>query len=132
MIDAKVTIEPKFEKVEQAADKGAYENFRHAGFSISKAAKKSIRKSKEASEPGDPPTTRGRGRQNLKGAIYTVHDKESAMIGPRASYVGDSGEAHELGKARHGTRFEERPFMAPALEASLPRFASDWQGSIGE
>ena len=132
MIEAKVTIEPKFEKVEKAVEKESYSSFRHAGFSIRKAAQASIRKSKDASKPGEPPTTRGRGRKNLKGAIFTVADKDSVIVGPRYSTVGESGEAHELGKPRGSDTFPKRPFMAPALEKSLPRFASDWQGSIGE
>jgi phage gpG-like protein len=132
MIEAKVTIEPKFEKVEKAVEKESYNSFRHAGFSIAKAAKASIVKSRNPSKPGEPPTTRGRGRKNLKGAIFTASDRESAIVGPRHSYVGESGEVHEFGKPRGGERFPKRPFMAPALEKSLPRFASDWQGSIGE
>lgn len=132
MIEVKATAEMQPQKIEKAADKATYNNLRHAGFSIGKAAKASILKSREPSEPGKPPTTRGRGRKNLRAAIFTSSDKESVIVGPRASYVGDSGEAHEFGKRRLGDSFDERPFMAPALAASLSRFARDWQGTIGE
>jgi phage gpG-like protein len=132
MIDIKATVEPQMQKVQQAADKAAYRNFRHAGFSIAKAAKALIVKSPDPSKPGSPPTTRGKARKSLKSAIFTNSDKESAMIGPRASFVGTSGEVHEFGKSRGGEQFPQRSFMGPALQASLPRFAADWQGSIGE
>jgi hypothetical protein len=132
MIEIKAGAEFEPQKIEKPVEKAAYESFRNAGFSIRKAVRKSIHKSRDASQPGSPPTTRGRGRRNLRDAIFTVADKESAIVGPRYSYVGDSGEAHEFGKPRGRDDFDERPFMGPALEKSLPRFASDWQGSIGE
>jgi len=132
MIDIKAKVEPQMEKVQEAADKAAYRNFRHAGFSIAKAAKGSIVKSADPSKPGSPPTTRGKARKSLRSAIFTNADKDSVMVGPRASFVGDSGETHEFGKARFGAEYPQRSFMGPALQASLPRFAADWQGSIGE
>lgn len=131
MFGATSKVQPQFQRVQQAAETATYRNIRHAAFSISKKAKASIEKSERSSKPGSPPTTRGKGGHNLKGAIYTDADKDSAVIGPRASIVGDVGEAHEFGKSRKGDEFDERPFMGPALEASVDRFASDWHGSIG-
>lgn len=127
---SKVTDETK--KVVAAADKATFRNLRHAGFSISKGAKQSITKSAEPSAPGSPPNTRGRGRANIRAAIYVNAQPESVIIGPRASYVGEAGRAHELGEEFKGDEFEERPFMGPALQAAIPRFMSDWRGSIGE
>ncbi len=127
-----VKVEPQFDRVQRAADDATFRNLRHAGFGVSKAAKESIVKSPNASLPGDPPTTRGRGRHNLKSAIFVDASAEDVIIGPRSTYVGDSGEAHEFGKSRKGDDFAERSFMGPALEAVIPRFADDWQGSIGE
>ncbi len=132
MFGMTIKVEPKFEQVQKAADDATYRNIRHAAFSISKAAKASIIKSDEPSDPGSPPTTRGQGGHNLRGAIFTSADKDSAIIGPRASYVGIAGEVHEFGKSREGQDFPPRPFMEPALTGAIPRFASDWQGSIGQ
>ena len=132
MIGATTKVEVNTQRIVEAAKRSTFENLRHAAFRISKDAKASIVKSKEPSGQGDPPTTRGRGGHNLRGAIFVDADKESAIIGPRASFVGDSGEAHEFGKTRKGDQFDERPFMGPALERNLDRFASDWGGSIGE
>lgn len=131
-ISVVVDVETTVRRVENAAEKAAYKNIRHALFSISKAAKASIKKSKEPSEAGTPPNTRGRGRHNVRGAIYTAADKFEGIAGPRHSYVGESGRAHEFGEEFEGDDFEERPFMGPQLKANAPRFAASWHGSIGE
>lgn len=131
-VKTKVDVIPETDRVEKAAEKAAFENLRHAAFSIAKTAKGSIKKSKEPADPGEPPHTRGQGGQNIRGAIFTAATKEDAIIGPRGSRVGDVGEAHEFGKSRKGDTFEERAFMGPALEAQVDRFASDWRGTIGE
>lgn len=125
-------IHYQFNRVQQAAKTATFRNLRHAAFSVSKAAKASIRKSDQPSRPGSPPTTRGRGRKNLRGAIFTDANFETAVIGPRSSWVGDSSEAHEFGKNRKGQRYPKRSFMYPALAAAAPRFAADWAGTIGE
>jgi len=120
------------QKVVKAVDKAKFENIRHAAFSISKSAKASIKKSPNASAPGTPPKTRARGGKNLRGAIFTNVQKDEAVIGPRFSFVGESGEAHEFGKEYEGDSFAIRSFMEPALMDALPRFAKDWQGSVGQ
>lgn len=132
MIEIDVIIEEGLSQVVQATEKAAFDNLRHAGLSIAKSAKESIDTSAAPSAPGSPPNTRGRGRKNLRSAIFSASDNESAIIGPRFSYVGESGAAHEFGNPRGGTQFAARPFMGPALEKAIPRFAADWQGSIGE
>lgn len=132
MFSAKVDVKPEFGKVERAASEASYRNLTHAAFSIGKKAKASIRKSKWPSNPGEPPHTRGKGRKNLRAAIFTAPDRENPVVGPRASVVGQSGMAHEFGGKYEGDDYDERPFMLPALEASLDRFAEDWRGSIGE
>lgn len=125
-------IHSKFSRVEKAADEAAFKNIQHALFSISKAAKGSIKKSKDPSEAGTPPNTRGRGRHNVRGAIFVASDKVSGIAGPRHSYVGESGRAHEFGEEFEGDEFEERAYMGPQLKAKAPRFAASWHGSIGE
>jgi hypothetical protein len=124
--------ENRFRRVEDAARRGTRDSIRRTAFAIGRFAKGLIEKSRKPSSKGSPPTTRGRGGKNLRAAIWTDADAESAFIGPRASVVGDVGEAHEFGVKRKGDEFDERPFMGPALEANQDRFASDWRGSIGE
>lgn len=118
--------------VEEAERKAAFENIGHAGRSLGKKAKSLIKRRKAASSPGQPPNTRGRGGHNLRGAIFASIKKDSAMIGPRHSFVGESGRAHEFGEDYEGDSFDKRSFMEPALDASRERFLDGWSGSIGE
>jgi hypothetical protein len=131
MFDIDVKTESNFERVQKAADDATYRNLRRAGFAISRDAKDSIKTSDEPSRPGTPPTTRGKSR-NLRSAIFVDATADEVIIGPRFSYVGDSGEAHEFGTSRKGDDFDERSFMGPALGRNVSDFASDWQGSIGQ
>ncbi len=123
-----------FDKVKQAEEKASFENIRHALFSISKAAKKSIKKRKGPSAPGEPPHTRGRGRASIRSAIFVSadKDKQSGIAGPRHSFVGEAGRAHELGEEFEGDQFEKRPFMGRQLDAATPRLAENWHATIGE
>ncbi len=127
-LDVKITMTTQ--RVEQATERAAFRNFGHAAARISKDAKASIETSDQPSEPGQPPHTRAAKGHNLRGAIRYVASKQDAVIGPIASWVGESGEAHEFGVAFRGNTFEERPFMQPALQRNLDRFAADWAGSI--
>jgi hypothetical protein len=129
-MDIKASIDTK--PIERAVEKATFENIRHASFSLSKDAKSTIDKSSAPSEPGEAPHTKGKKGHNLKGAIFTNVQKDSGLIGPRASWVDDAGELHEFGERREGEDFDERPFMGPALDRAIPRFAQDWTGSIGQ
>jgi hypothetical protein len=119
-------------KIQKAVEKANFQNINHAAFSISKLAKSKIKKRKSPNAPGQPPTTRSRQGKNLRAAIYVARGRESALIGPRASFIGKSGAAHEFGRSFQGDSFDERPYMGPALEESLPRIAGQWEGSVGE
>jgi hypothetical protein len=131
MIGTAVQIVNQLARVKAAADRAAFRNLGHAAASLRKAAIESIETSDEPSAPGQPPHTRS---GHLPRAIRFDVDraKQEAVIGPQASVVGESGAAHELGEEFHGQDFPERPYMFPALEDNLDRFASDWAGSIGE
>jgi phage gpG-like protein len=128
-IDVKIT--ERFKAVQEAADRAIYQNIRHAAFSIRKYIQDSIRTSPQASEPGEPVSTRGK-RGNVKNSIFVAADDNTALIGPRFSFVGDVMEAHEFGKTYKGDRFAARPTMGPGLEANTDRFANSFRGSIGE
>ena len=133
----------------RAVKSAKYRNFGHAAASIRKTARASIenapsgsrrgvrrRKGKivararaGASRPGQPPHTR---RGALRNAILYDVNERSAIIGPRLSRIGQSGAVHEFGEIYKGTDYPERPYMGPALQASLGRFLDSWRGSIGE
>jgi hypothetical protein len=123
--------EPRLDAVDKAADRSIYKNVRHAAFSIRKFIRDSIKKSADPADPGKPVATRGK-RGNVKNAIFISADQDTAIIGPRFSFVGDAMEAHEFGKKRNGYKYEARPTSGPGLEANTDRFAGAFRGSIGE
>jgi len=123
---AKVSSKP----VEDATKKAGFKNFAHAAARITKDWRGTIVKSDVPSAPGQPPHTRGRGRHNLKGAGRFDATATDAVSGALSTWVGESASAHEFGKVFKGVDFEERPFLLPALERNVDRFAQDWAGSI--
>jgi phage gpG-like protein len=130
MIGLKVRTTDNTKAVHKAVDKAAFKNFNHAAASISKDVKSTLEKADGASEPGQPPHTH-KGIY-LRRAIRFASDKEGAVIGPMASVVDQAGAVHEFGGDYKGNDYPERPFMYPALQRALPRFAGQWRGSIGE
>jgi phage gpG-like protein len=114
-------------RVREAADRAARRVFAKAAFRIMRDAQSSVVRSAKPSSPGDPPHTK---RGQLRRAIRYSATKDGAVIGPLASMVGVSAEAHEFGGAYKGQSFPERPFMGPALERDLDNFAGDFAGSI--
>lgn len=129
-VQTKVTLTPQ--NVTKAVTKAAFTNFRHAGFSIRKTAKESVKRRKVAGPAGGPVTTRGRGGANVRAAFFTDATRDDVIIGPRFSFVGESQYFQEFGKTIDGIDLDERPTMHLALEANTDRFARDWAGSIGE
>jgi hypothetical protein len=126
----KVNVTNNMPAVQKAVDKAAFRNFRHAAASISKDAKASLATAEGPSAAGSPPHTHK--GAFLRRAIRYAADGDGALIGPMASVVGQAGAAHEFGEDFRGTDYDERPFMGPALERAIPRFAGDWAGSVGE
>lgn len=131
MIELAVQIIDRVSRVQSAAEQAAFRNLGHAAASLRKTAIESIEKSDEPSDPGEPPHTSA---GQLPRAIRFDVDKQAqeAVVGPRASVVGEAGAAHEFGEEFRGDDYPERPYMLPALDANLDRLASDWAGSIGE
>lgn len=130
MFSAAVTkIVNNSRRVREAADRAARRAFAKAAFRIMRDAQASVERSATPSSPGEPPHTR---RGQLKRAIRYAATKDGAVIGPLASMVGVSAEAHEFGGQLKGQSYPERPFMGPALERDLDNFAGDFAGSIGQ
>lgn len=140
MIGTGFKFEDQTKRVTAASERTTFRNLPHAAAAIRKDAVGSIKQAEGPSAPGTPPhthtggvTKKGKVRKgNLQRAIAFDANKESAVIGPRESVVGLAGRAHELGEEFRGDDYPERPFMGPALEQNLDRFAGEWAGSIGE
>lgn len=131
MYGIKVRTENQMNRVKRSAEKAAAGNIFSAAGLVRKSAIDSIQRSTESSDPGQPPHTR---RRQLPRAIVFHADKAtpSAIVGPRKSFVGESGVAHEFGGQYRGQTFPQRPFMYPALERTAPAFAGTFRGSIGK
>ena len=116
-------------RVEKAVKAASFGNLGHAGGAIRLAARRSIKKRKKASPPGEPPHTR---RGQLRGAIvYAVEkDEQCVVIGPQYQSVGDVGMAHEFGGRFRGQTYPKRAFMGPALEKVKDRLPKYWADSV--
>lgn len=76
-------------------------------------AKRSIRKSKDSSEPGEPPKSKS---GNVRKSIFYRVGRRDAWVGPTRP---EGSHANILeGGAVH---MDPRPFMGPALERARPK-----------
>jgi len=133
MIGVNVKTTDETPKVEAEVRKANYRNLGHAAASIRKFAAGLIKRGKRASDKGTPPRTRrGLLRRALRWAVeHRGQGDETAVVGPRASMVGTAAAAHEHGGTYKGEDYPQRPFMGPALEANLDRFADEWAKGLG-
>lgn len=122
-------FETKMADLQKRAENASFKNIREAAFAIRQTAVQSVEKSDGPSPIGSPVHTH-RGAF-FRRAIRYEADKESAVIGPRHSVVGDVGETHEFGKRRKGRTYPARPTMGPALRRNVLRFGNEFKGSIG-
>lgn len=89
-----------------------------------------VRRATHASSPPGQPVRTQRGQ--VRRAIVFDADASGAIIGPRASVVGQVMKAHEFGGLYKGAEYPARPVMGPALDENLAAFADEWRHSIGE
>lgn len=110
------------------------------GAFVRQRARTSIRKRKKVSEPGRPPSSHV---GTLKKLIYFAWDerKQTVVVGPVPFGEGVAPKALEHGgpsirvekkegkvTERRRVMIRARPFMQPALQAELPKFASLFRG----
>jgi len=129
--------------VRSKTDKATRRVLSKFGAFVRQTAKRSIRKRKNASQPGKPPS----GHIGLlKKFIFFGFDviRRSVVIGPvRLSQKG-RGEApsalehggivmmqsRRRGGKRTRTRIRPRPFMGPTMEKEKPKLSAMWRDSI--
>jgi hypothetical protein len=93
-------------------------------------AKRSIRKRKKASAPGTPPSTQ---TSRLPRSIVFFVDRKRcyAIIGPSYDLIGPAGAVHEYGsESFRGEKYDQRPYMVPALEKVQSRLPRMWASSF--
>lgn len=115
--------------VAEAVSRGAVRMLRKASFFVFKTARDSIEISPDASPAGTPPHSRS--GQLQRALAYDVDPKtETAVIGPRFSFVGVSAVPEEFGGEYKGAMYPERSFMGPALQGNINLLAEGFTGEV--
>jgi len=125
--------------VRSATDRATRKVLSKFGAFVRTAARSSIRRRKNVSEPGQPPSSHV---GTLRRLIFFGFDptKRSVVVGPTP--FGNKAEAPELleygGRARRKSRrgriqaatYRPRPFMGPAFERERPKLIPMWADSV--
>jgi hypothetical protein len=114
-------------KVISAVDKTSRRVMCRFGALVRTIAKRSIRKRKKASAPGQPPSSH---TGLLKKFIWFGYEpgSKTVVIGPARLTGKNKGEAPSL--LEYGKEFPARPYMGPALEKAQPELPGMWKNSV--
>lgn len=125
MIETKTKIKNEIDKVKKAVNNATYVSIQQCAASIRLIAKRSMKRNKGKSSPGNPPNTH---TKRLPNAIIYFADKQRmyAIVGPSYDIAGTSGKAHEFGGKYKKNTYDKRPFMYPAAEKAAPRMPDTW------
>jgi hypothetical protein len=136
------------QKVINAVGKAAAKNLSQAGSFIRRSARSSLRRRKSVAPAGSPPSVHSRDPVgNLKNIWFVFEPaRQSVVVGPlllsgsrlRGSNRPTVPALHELGgtavvtrrKRKRKVKYAARPFMGPAMQRELPKFAGLWANSI--
>ena len=129
MIGFHVRTRSYTELVRKRAKNATFRNLTHAAATLRITARRSLRKRKKPSAPGQPPSSpTGRLRRSI---LYAVdRRRDYAVIGPSRNLIGPAGQEHEHGGRVRKETFVPRPFMGPAFAKVRPRLARMWAGSV--
>ena len=131
--------------VQKAADRAKVRVLSKLGAYVRRAAQTSMRRRKKgSSQPGQPPFAKSGEMRDLLFFSYDPASK-SVVVGP-LGFKSKGGQTvpqlHEYGgeqtimdgprdrRKPRLCRYPARPFMAPALAKTLPKFAEAFRGSI--
>lgn len=132
-----------------AVGRASAKNLSKAGSFIRRSALSSLRRRNKVSPPGQPPSVHTQDRVATLKNIWFVFDpsRRSVIVGPlklgRSRLEGSNRQTvpslHELGgttvvggrrKRKRRAEYAPRPFMGPAMERELPKFAGLWANSV--
>lgn len=127
MISAKIKWDAS--KLYKAVDGAEKRYLFKAGGTLRTIARRSIKRRKKKSRPGQPPSSQ---TGVLKNSIMFAVDliEMDATIGPTFIAMHEIAELHEFGGIRNGIEYPARPYMAPALEEIIPQLPVLWANSI--
>jgi hypothetical protein len=154
VIGANVKIEPDHARLLAATERAKAGSLSSAAYLVRDTAIKSVRHSKrvrgyfyrkdkdgktkrvtyyEPAPAGQPILAHRRGVGFFRAGLKYDVDKPNneAVIGWLHSRFNKLMATHEHGETWKGTKYDERPTMAPALEANVEKFHRSWQSSIG-
>jgi len=130
-------------KVQRAMDRGTARALNRSGAMIRLTARRSIRRRKNPSMPGQPPSSpTGILRESI---LYGFDPRQRSVVaGPalRRSGAGDGGTARTVpallergGRVRRRGkrkthRYQARPFMGPAFRKVQNRLPRQWANSV--
>jgi hypothetical protein len=132
-----------------AVGRASAKNLSQAGSFFRRSARSSLRRRKKVSPPGQPPSVHTQDRVATLKNIWFVFDpaQRSVVVGPlklsgsrlEASDRQTVPSLHEMGgtavvggrrKRKRRAKYAPRPFMGPAMERELPKFAGLWANSV--
>jgi len=109
------------------------------GAFVRQAARRSIRKRKRVSNPGDPPSSH---KGQLRRFIFFFYDpaRQSVVVGPillgtkkrSVPLLLEEGGTvfRRIGGRRQTFKYSRRPFMGPALAKESPKLPGLWANSV--
>ncbi len=128
------------------ADRAKVNVLRRQSGLIAKIAKRSIRRRKKSSKPGQPPSAHAKQTPNLKTILYALEDGgQSAVVGPlgfnqkadvphKLEFGGNvdiiSAGGRRTRKKLRTVTIQPRPFMAPAEATARDKYAPLFAGQI--
>lgn len=117
------------EKIKKKVRKANIESLSGAGAYIRRVARNKIIQSPNSAPVGSAPHSR---RGQLKKSLLFGVDRQrnSVVIGPAASLIGQSMVAHEYGGKYRKERYPRRPLMGPSLQQSRSRLPAMWADSV--
>lgn len=109
MIVMSAKIDFKSETIQKAAEKSKPKTLARMGAYVQGIAKRLIKRRKKKSLPGNPPHTQtGVLKKSILFAL--TGDKQTALIGPAANWIGKIGALHEFGGSKR-VKVPQKMFM---------------------
>ena len=116
---AAMKIEPN--RIKKPVQQAKFRGVQNALAFIYTVARRMVKRRKNPSKPGEPLHTQTGDLKNAFALDFDNQEKDTGVVGARASIVGPILGAHEKGGSFRGQQYPARPVMGPAFQRALPR-----------